>query len=192
MTVFELIWKRRTIRRFRQEKIPVDLLTAIVDTGRIAPSASNLQPLEFIMVDDEDLLPQIFVNTRWAGYLPNDEGRPPKGQEPTAFIVILVNIDIAGNWAGHDVGAAGENMILAALSEGIGSCWIASVNAKAVSRILKIPQNYRIDSVIAMGYPNEQPVSEPMRDSIEYYKDESGVLHVPKRQLDDILHHNQF
>lgn len=192
MTIFELIQKRRTIRRFRRGKIPVELLMAIVDTGRIAPSASNLQPLEFVLVDDEDLVQQIFVNTRWAGYLPNDEGRPPKGQEPTAFIVILVNNDIAGNWVGHDIGAAGENMILAALSEGIGSCWIASVNAEAVSRILKIPENYRIDSVIAMGYPNEQPVAEPMRDSIKYYQDESGVLHVPKRRLDDVFHHNQY
>jgi len=61
-----------------------------------------------------------------------------------------------------------------------------------VSSLLLVPDDYEIDSVIALGYPDEEPVMEPLKDSIEYYKDETGRLHVPKRNLDDILHRNIF
>ena len=193
MTIPELIRKRRTIRRFRQTRIPRDVLETIVDAGRLAPSASNLQPLEYVLVDDEKLLPRIFQHTKWAGYLPPEEGRPPQGREPVAYVVVLINENIArSRWAGHDVGAATENMILAALSHGIGSCWIGSVDREAVAKILGVPNGYTIDSILALGYPDEQPVAEPMKDSVKYYKDEKGVLHVPKRRLEDILHYNGF
>ena len=165
----------------------------MVDTGRLAPSAMNLQPLEFVLIDDPEMVEQVFVNTRWAGYLPKGTGAPPKGQQPTAFIVILVNTEIGDhNWIGHDVGAGVENMTLAALSEGIGSCWIGSVNKDAVARIIELPKTHRIDSVLALGYPDEQPVPEVATDSIKYYKDENDVLHVPKRKFDDVFHLNLF
>ena len=192
MTVIDLIRKRRTIRRFKQETIPYDTLISIVDCGRNAPSAMNKQPLEFILVDQEELLPKIFAQTRWAGYLPKEEGPPPPGQQPTAYVVILVNSNLESErWCGHDIGAAVENMILAALSQGIGSCWIGSVNRDEVASILHIPDNYRIDSILALGYPDEQPVEIPAIDSIQYYKVD-GVLHVPKRPFKDIFHHNKF
>ena len=115
MTVLELIRKRRTIRRFQQKKIFFDDLKEIVDTGRLAPSASNLQPLEYIVIDAEDMLQPAFEMTKWAGYLPPASGRPPSGQTPVAFIIILINRDIRPNAGGQDVGAAAENMILTAL-----------------------------------------------------------------------------
>ena len=55
-----------------------------------------------------------------------------------------------------------------------------------------IPKKYRIDSVIALGFPDESPVLEEVTDSIKYWKDEQGVLHVPKRKLSDIVHYNKF
>ena len=192
MTIFELLQKRRTIRRFTQEKIPQNVLYSIVDCGRKAPSGMNKQPLEFFLVDNNELLPKIFEQTRWAGYLPKEEGHPPDGQQPTAYVVVLVNKEIsAERLCAHDVGAAVENMILAALEKGVGSCWIASVTRDAVAEILKIPETFAIDSVLALGYPDELPLEVPVTDSIKYYK-EDGVLYVPKRKFDDIFHHNTF
>lgn len=192
MNIFDLISMRRTIRRFSQKPIDKNTLISIVDTGRKAPSAANKQPLEFILVDDSLLLPAVFAQTRWAAYLPKDEGRPPEGQEPTAYVVVLVNKELAlERWTGHDVGAAVENMTLTALSLGIGSCWIGSLNRDALAELLRVPDNYEIDSVLALGYPDEQPVEVPFAGSVEYYK-KDGVLHVPKREFKSVFHHNMF
>ncbi len=192
MSIRELIQKRRTIRRFQPERIEAEILFEIIDSARLAPSASNLQPLEFVLVDEPAVVEQIFPFTKWAGYLPNDSGRPPKGSEPVAYVVVLINRDIAFNGGEQDVGAAMENMILTALYHNIGACWIASVNRKNVRSLLKIPSIYEIDCVLALGYPDEQPVIEPVSNSVKYYKDDEGVLHVPKRKLNDIMHRNQF
>ncbi len=192
MTNYELLKKRRSIRRFKQQPISFEKLQKIVDAGRLAPSAMNMQPLSFVIVDKPEIVKKVFHNTRWAGYLPADEGPPPAGQEPVAFIVVLINKELASKWSGHDVGAAMENMILVALEHDIGSCWIGSVNRQPVRSLLAIPDNYEIDSVLALGYPDENPVATDYTDSIKYYKDESGQLHVPKRPLNSILHHNTF
>ena len=77
--------------------------------------------------------------------------------------------------------------MLAAEEEDIGTCWIGSVDREAVRTILNIPQQYIIDSVIALGYKGENSVSEDEKGSIKYYKDENRVIHVPKRKLEDII-----
>jgi len=192
MTILELIYRRRSIRRFQNISIPFDHLQSIVDAARVAPSASNIQPLEYIIVDDPGLVPVIFPLTNWAGYLPRDSGRPPAGKEPAAFIAVLVNREISSNWASHDVGAAVENMILTALEKGIGACWIGSLNRIKIRHHLRIPQQYDLDCLLALGYPDEEPVIEELSDSVKYYKDDAGTLHVPKRKLSAILHHNSF
>jgi hypothetical protein len=66
------------------------------------------------------------------------------------------------------------------------------VEREKVQEILKIPGAYKIDSVIALGFPDEKPVVEEMKDSVRYWKDEEGRLHVPKRGLKDIIHFNGF
>ena len=92
----------------------------------------------------------------------------------------------------HDVGAAMENMILVALEEGIGSCAIGSVDRDKLSRILNIPGEYEIPLVLALGYRDESPVEDLFNGSVKYWKDEEGVLHVPKKKLEAVLHLNTF
>jgi nitroreductase len=192
MQIKKLIHERRSIRRFRQEQIPIEILRDIIDAGRVAPSASNLQPLRYLLIHDKSLVERVFPFTKWAAYLPADSGRPPVGQEPTAYVIILIDEENATRWVGHDVGAATENMILMALANGIGSCWIASLERPELKKALAVPAMYRIDSVLALGYPDETPVIEVLQRSVEYYRDEEGCLHVPKRSLGDILFENSF
>jgi nitroreductase len=92
----------------------------------------------------------------------------------------------------YDVGAAMENMILAAKDAGLGSCWLLSVEREKLAQILNIPEQYRIDCVLALGYPAESPVAEEFKESIKYWQDEKGVLHVPKRPLRSVLRLNRF
>jgi len=58
--------------------------------------------------------------------------------------------------------------------------------------ILNVPSGYTIALVVALGYPNESPIAEEFSGSIKYWQDESNILHVPKRKLEDILHGNSF
>ena len=92
----------------------------------------------------------------------------------------------------YDVGAAEENMIISALAEGIGSCWLLSIDRDRLKAILGVPEGYRIDCVLALGYPAEEPVAEELKDSQKYWKDGEGRLHVPKRTLAGVLHRNRF
>lgn len=189
--LIDLIKKRRTIRQFQKKEIPENILRELVDLGRLAPSAANLQPLEFIVVRDPEVRKGIFPWLRWAAYI-NPAGNPAPGQEPAAYVVILVNTSIRERGYEYDVGAAAENIILGAMTQGIGSCWLISIDRERLKNILEIPDGYKIDSVIALGYPAENPLVEDFLESVKYWKDENGILHVPKRKLSHVVHLNRF
>ena len=190
-SLYEIIAGRRTIRRFRPEPVSRELLERLVDVGRLAPSAANLQPLEFFVVDDAKLKAEVFPCLKWAAYIA-PEGDPRPGEEPAAYIVTLANTKIREKMFEYDVGAAMENMILAALDEGVGSCWMLSIDRDTLRTILGVPEHYRIDSVLALGYPAEDPAAEVMGESCRYWKDEAGRLHVPKRPFGSVAHFNRF
>lgn len=191
MSLYDLIVSRRSIRQFKPQPVSLDTLSDIVNAGRLAPSAANRQPLEFIVVNEENKRTDIFPCLKWAGYIAPD-GNPKPGQEPQAYVVVLVNAKIREKGFEWDSGAAIENMILAAWEKGIGSCWIVSVDKERVRALLNVPTYYKVDSVIAFGYPAESPVTEDLKDTVEYWKDEEGCLHVPKRKLKDVIHFNEF
>jgi nitroreductase len=186
MQVSEAIFKRRSIRRFKQDAISLQTLKKLVDAARVAPSAANLQPLRYTLVVNPELCKRLFPALRWAGYIA-PRGNPPPNEEPTAYVVVLVNKDVARHDYQLDAGAAIENLILTALEAGIGSCWLGAIDREKIRDILDISEDFEIESVIALGYPNEEPVMELMKDSIEYWKDQSGRLHVPKRSLEEVL-----
>jgi len=191
MSFFDLIVSRRTVRQFEQKPIEESLLRKMVNAARLAPSAANIQPLEFLIVNKEQVCQRIFPYLKWAAYIA-PKGNPKPGKEPKAYIVTLVNKKIKDSGYQWDVGAAVENMILTGLEKGVASCWLLSVEREDVRKILKIPHHYLIDSVLALGYPGENPVAEDTKGSIKYWKDKNGRLHVPKRKLEDIMHINKF
>lgn len=191
MDIYNLILKRRTIRRFEQKSIPRPVLEKLVDAGRLAPSAANLQPCEYIVIDEKPLLEKVFETLRWAGYI-TPYGNPPPGERPVAYIVVIINEEKKSAYPSHDAAAAIENMLLLALAEGLGSCWIGSVEREKLSVLLSLPSFCKIDSVLALGYPREEPAVEELVDSVKYWKDKDGRLHVPKRKLESILHWQKY
>ncbi len=191
MSLYDIIVSRRTVRQFQKKPVGEKVLRKMVNAGRLAPSAANRQPLEFVVVMNKDICKKIFPCLKWAAYIAPD-GNPQSGKEPVSYIVTLVNNNIKDRDYEWDVGAAVENMILTGWEHGVASCWLLSVERTEVRRLLKIPELYGIDSVLALGYPAEEPVAEDMKESIKYWKDEEGRLHVPKRKLKDILHFNKF
>ncbi|MBE0711039.1 MAG: nitroreductase family protein [Candidatus Aminicenantes bacterium] len=190
-SIYEVIVGRRTIRRFKPEPVAREFLERLVDVGRLAPSAANMQPLEFIIVDEAGLKAEIFAFLKWAAYIA-PEGNPKPGEEPAAYIVTLGNTKVREKMFEYDIGAAMENMIIAALAEGVGSCWMLSIDRDKLRAALGVPEDYRIDSVLALGYPAEDPAAEVMGESCRYWKDADGRLHVPKRPLSTVIHFNRF
>lgn len=188
---YDVIAGRRTIRRFKPEPMAGELLERLVDVGRLAPSAANMQPLEFIVVDEAGLRAEVFPCLKWAAYI-TPAGDPHPGEEPAAYIVTLANTKVRKKMFEYDVGAAMENMILAALAEGVGSCWLLSIDRDKLRAVLGVPEDYRVDSVLALGYPAEEPTAEVMGESCRYWKDTEGRLHVPKRALSTVIHFNRF
>ena len=135
MNVHEAAVKRRTIRRFKQELISFEILKKIVNTGRLAPSSANLQPVEYVIIDKPDLVEKVFDTLKWAGYI-TPAGNPPPDQRPVAYIVVLTNKEKNSGNCERDAAAAIENMILVALEEGIGSCWLGAIDRDKISRML--------------------------------------------------------
>lgn len=181
---------RRTIRKYVQKAVPREVLSKCVDAARLSPSGANRQPLKYVIVDDQDLLGEVFGTLRWAGYLP-DYG-PRLEERPRAYIVILLDKNIRQD-AGHDAGIAAMSISLVAHDAGLGSCILGAVDRGKLRTILQVPDDLDIVLVVALGYPAEQPVVDEVRNNdIKYWLDQSGVLHVPKRALKDIVQWNAY
>jgi nitroreductase len=189
--VYDLAVERRTIRKFKPAPVARELLERLVNAARLAPSAANVQPLEFVVVDGAAAKAEVFPALKWAAYIA-PAGDPRPGEEPAAYIVTLVSTKLREKMFEYDVGAAMENMILVALSEGVGACWLLSIDRDRLRTALGVPDDYRIDSVLALGYPAEAPAAEVMGESCRYWKDAEGRLHVPKRPLAAVMHVDRF
>ncbi len=188
MTVYKNILKRRTVRIFQNKIISKKILKKMINAARLAPSARNLQPLEYLIVDDENKREEIFQNISFGGDV---EKIQEKENRPKAYILILVNKKVREKGFEHDVGLAAGNIILTAQEEGVGCCIMGAINRKKISKNLKIPSYYFIDLLIALGYSKEE-IKMKESEKISYYRNEKGVLFVVKRKIDKILHWNNF
>ncbi len=182
----KIIYERRTIRRFKNEPISLDILKKLIDYARLAPAAANIQSLEYIIVQKSEMRKKLFPLLKWAAHLPRDQRTPKEGERPKAYIIVLNNIKIKKN-AQYDIGAAVENILLGATNFGLGACWMGSIDKIKIRELFKIPNHYKISHVISLGLPNEISIVEPFKDSFKYWKDEKGMMHVPKRSREDII-----
>jgi nitroreductase len=192
LNVYSAIQRRRTIRRFKETPITEGTLIKLVDTARLAPSSGNVQPLEYITVSSKEKCRAVFPLLKWSRHIKPDD-TPPEGSRPTAYIIVLINRNICAKGGGHEAGAAILNIMLAGLEDDIGCCWMRSFDKQELKKLFSIPDNCEIDSIIALGKPGESPMTEAARgDKTEYWRDERGLMHVPKRKLDQILHREKY
>ena len=183
----ELVRESRSYRRFKQTPIPENTLRELVDLARIAPTGANQQPLKFLLSCDSVTNAKIFPCTAWAAALKGWPG-PAEDERPTAYVVILLDRDIAKG-SGQNAGIAAQTMALAAAEQGIGACMIGSINRSRLRENLELPEKYQIELILALGIPGETVVLEdvPPQASLDYYRDENDVHHVPKRTLDEVI-----
>ncbi len=188
--IYEKIASRRTIRKYRREDVPEKILLRCVDAARLSPSGANRQPLKYVIVNSKDLLKEVFSTLSWAGYLPDYQ--PSEEEMPRAYIVMLLDSDIRKD-PGHDAGIAAMSISMVAYDEGLGSCILGAVDREKLETILNVPDGLDIVLVVALGYPAENPVANKIKgEDIKYWLDKNGVLHVPKRDLKDIVKWNRY
>jgi len=206
MDVYRAILKRRSIRSFQQRPVPLKELKRMVNAARVAPSAANMQPLEYFVVRKPALCREVFRHVKWAGYIA-PKGNPELGAEPVAYIVILINknkvshpvmkrdekaIRFSFKADIRDVGSAGQSIMLQACSKGIASCWLGAINKHGIRKALSVPKHLDVDSVIALGYPKMVSKIARFDGSVKYYVSKSGTFCVPKRPVRDIIHIDKF
>jgi nitroreductase len=183
----DLILKNRSYRRFYQsEKISQAQLRDWIDLARNSASARNSQSLKYILSTDESLNAQFFEQLAWASYLTAWKG-PEEGERPSAYMVILNDTLISGNYFCDD-GIAMQSILLGATEAGFGGCIIHSVNRNKLREILNLSEQFEILYVLALGKPKETVVLEGMKEGdFKYWRDENQVHHVPKRALNEII-----
>jgi len=184
----DLALKARSTRRFKQgEKVGEAVLRELVELARVSPSASNRQPLKFILSADPGRNGRIFPNLAWAGALKN-WGGPAEGERPAAYIVILGDTRISKDF-GVDHGIAAQSMMLGAREKGYGACMVGSIKRDELRKSLGIADHLEVLLVLALGAPAETVVLEdaPPGGSVTYYRDAQDVHHVPKRTLDEMI-----
>ncbi len=186
MTVKELISKRRTIRKFQNKPIYTEQLSTYIEAARLCPSAANLQPLKYISVTSKNIADKVFPTLKWAGYL-KGEYTPKENERPAAYIIICVDTNISKANYDMDVGAAVENIILSALEDGIGACWLACIDRDKLREIIGLEENLIISCVVALGYPSESPAYTKMQNGDVKYFLQNDTLNVPKRSLEEII-----
>jgi len=188
MLLEQLIRQNRSYRRFYQDfHLAIGNLKYFINLARLSPSARNLQPLKYLISNENDTNEKIFNCLNWAGYLKDWEG-PAEGEKPSAYIVMLGDKRIEENIA-CDHGIAAQSILLGAIEKGFGGCIIASVDKKTLRKKLAIEDHYEIMLVIALGKPRETVVINEIdpEEDIKYWRDDNMAHHVPKRKIDDII-----
>lgn len=183
----DLILKNRSYRRFFQdERITAEQLQKWIDLARLSASARNYQSLKYILSISEEMNAQIFELLSWAGYLTTWPG-PDEGERPSAYIIVMNDTLIAGNYFCDD-GIAIQSILLGATEDGYGGCIIHSVNRNKMRELLALSEQFEILYVIALGKPKETIVLEEMKGKdVKYWRDENQVHHVPKRPIEEII-----
>ncbi|MEM2910142.1 MAG: nitroreductase family protein [Nitrososphaerota archaeon] len=150
--LLSIIKGRRSIRKFLEKKIPEDHLRLTMEAGIWAPSGSNIQPWQFVLVRDSGLIKKIKLVS------------PGLFGNPDALVVVCVDRDryekagkIGYTMSIMDASMATQNMMLMAYGLGIGSCPIVSFNKLAVREILELPENLEPVIIVSLGYPEEWP-----------------------------------
>jgi len=179
LTVAEAIQKRRSIRKFKPDPVPDELIEQILEAGRLAPSGTNRQPWRFQIVKEGDLKNRLMEEAIM--------GNPQVAQAP---VVIVCGSELLTFVKGHKLAPPGseyfgadsdswddlkqflpdahmytaiavEHMALMATALGLGTCWVQRVRFGKMAQILGWPRHIVVLTLLVIGYPDEDPPPRP-------------------------------
>ena len=164
MDAMKAIATRRSVRSFSVGVVPRGIIEKLVDAGRLAPSARNVQPWEFVAVTDPGTRGELARLATTGPFI---------AEAPVCIAVFCKDTKY---WL-EDGCAATENIIIAARAHGLGHCWVAGEKkpySRAVSELLRVPEGFHLVALLAIGYAKEEPKAPP------------------KRSLGNVLHWEKF
>lgn len=187
MKLKDIVLKNRSYRRFDESyRIEYALLEELIELARLSGSASNRQPLRFVICNSPEDCKRVYPSLAWAGYLKDWDG-PEPGERPSGYIIILGDRSITDNFY-VDHGIAAQSILLGATEAGLGGCMIASIKREQLRYEFKIPEQYEILLVLALGKPVENVIIDQVKNGdIKYWRDSEKNHHVPKRTLDELI-----
>ena len=168
----KIIRGRRSIRRYLPAPVEPEKLRACLEAARIAPSAHNVQPWRFIVVDEPGLKDRlaaeafsgIYAASKFAAKAP-------------VILVLLARPGSAAVRLGAklqgvpfhlvDMGIAGEHVVLQAQELGLATCWMGWFDHRKARKVLDIPRALKIVALMPLGYAETRPVREPPRKRLE-------------------------
>lgn len=172
MELMQVISTRRSIRKFQPKPVEREKINACLEAARLAPSACNSQPWQFIVIDDpkireafcKEAFSGAFAISKWAEMAP----------------VLIAAVSDKGNFISRvgsflrrtefylvDHGIACEHLVLRAWDQGLGSCWIGWLDSNKAEKFFKLPKGKKIEHLIALGYPDESPDARPRKKTEE-------------------------
>lgn len=156
MDVYQAVMQRRSVRSYKPEPVPEEILLRILDAGRLAPSAWNAQPWRFVVVRDEAMRLLVARNS------PSRTKEQMFIAEAPVIVVAVATVTdrVMGNGVTSwpiDMAIAIDHMMLAAAGEGLGTCWIGSFKPEMIKEILGIPEEMQIAALFPLGYPADEP-----------------------------------
>ena len=144
MDVFECVRTLSTIRSYIAKDVSGEVIAEVMEAGRLAPSARNEQPWEFILVTDRDVLKALEKYCTSGRFV-----------SEAAFTVVVLT-DPSNKWHEIDTTRAVQNMVLTAWGRKLGSCWIGMIDKNGLADYLGIPKSLNILTVLPFGYFDER------------------------------------
>jgi nitroreductase len=164
MDAIEVLKTRRSVRSYTNRKVPKEIIKEIINCARFAPTARGEQPWEFIVSKDEK------IKSRISKLAPN-------GLFIKAADTLIAVFCKETKYYLEDGSAATQNILLASHAQGIGACWVAGDKkpyCDEIKKIFGVPDEYKLVSLVSLGYPEITP-----------------KLH-DKRELNEVLHWERF
>ena len=160
--ILKEILKRKSVRSYLDKPVKEEKLNEVLEAGRLAPSACNIQPWKFIVVKDKKRREKLAIACKNQKFV---------GEVPVVIAACIVSKGYnMGRWydsAVLDIGIAFDHMTLQAVHLGLGTCWIGAFKENEVKKILKIPDEIRVAALLTLGYPKDPSIVKKSRKPIE-------------------------
>lgn len=158
MSVSDAIKARRSIRRYQDRGVEEEKLNQVLEAGRLAPSAKNMQEWKFIVVRDKDTRSKLSEAAKGQAFV---------GEAPVVIVACATLTDYVMTCGQLtypiDVAISVDHMTLLATEVGLGTCWIGAFYEEEVKKILAIPPEIRVVAMLPLGYPAESPLPRPRK-----------------------------
>lgn len=157
MEVRGAIKARRSVRKYRYRELPNETLVHLLEMARTAPSGANRQPWEMVVVTDRQRLKGLVPICKDQSFI----------ADCSAFLVGVD--DPQQKWAKVDLTIALDHLSLAAVEEGLGTCWIGAFDRERMADFLGIPRGREVTVCMALGYPDESPAARGRKGPDELF-----------------------